>query len=118
MIIDIDNANMLLLDSSQQKASYQDMRGPLHAGTQGFLDFIRTAIRTTQENSELSPHNLGTRQIDGRPAVGYQLGGGGESVIIWADTKTALPMRIELGWVCNAPRSRISDSMCPSMPHL
>ncbi len=97
MIIDIDNANMLLLDSSQQKASYQDMRGPLHAGTQGFLDFIRTAIRKTQENSELSPHNLGTRQIDGRPAVGYQLGGGGESVIIWADTKTALPMCIELG---------------------
>ena len=96
MIIDIDNANMLLLDSDKKTASYQDMRGPLHAGTQGFLDFVRITIRKTQENSELSPHHLGTRQIDGRTAVGYQLGGGDESVIIWADTKTALPIRIEL----------------------
>lgn len=96
LIIDIDKNQMLMLETERKTASYQEMKGVFQHGAQGFMDFLRTAIRKAQENIESSPRNLGTRQIDGKTAVGYQLGDGGdESVIIWADTKTALLIRIE-----------------------
>ena len=96
MILDIENARMLHLDNSKKQASYFDMDGPLQYGTQGFLDFIRQTIRRTQENPEASAEKLGTRQINGRTAVGFAAGGQNEKIKIWADAKTSLPVRIEM----------------------
>ena len=96
MILDTENARMLNLENSKKQASYFDMAGPLQYGTQGFLDFIRQTIRRTQENPEASAEKLGTRQINGRTAVGFAAGDQNRRIEIWADTKTALPIRIEL----------------------
>jgi hypothetical protein len=48
-----------------------------------------------QENPDSVPEKIGTRQIDGRTAVGFSAGRGNEGITIWADQKTALPLRIE-----------------------
>ena len=91
MILDIENARMLHLDNSKKQANYFDMDGPLQYGTQGFLDFIRQTIRRTQENPEASAGKLGTKDINGRAAVGFAAGGQNEKIEIWADAKTSLP---------------------------
>ena len=102
MILDVENARMLHLEDSKKEAHYFDMKGPLQYGTQGFLDFLRKTIRKTQQESQFSAEKLGTRHIYGKTAIGFAAGGQHERIEIWADTKTSLPLRIEIK---NGPQS-------------
>jgi outer membrane lipoprotein-sorting protein len=95
MILDTDRARMLHLEIDKKEATFFDMNGPLQTGTHDFLKFIRHTIRKVQENPDSVPEKLGTRKIDGRTAVGFSAGRGNEGITIWADQKTALPLRIE-----------------------
>jgi hypothetical protein len=97
MVLDLDNARMLHLDNDKKEALYFDLNGPLQSGTQGFLNFIRTTITRLQENPEFSAEKLGYKTIDGKKAVGFAAGGQDVRIQIWADAKTSLPLRIELG---------------------
>lgn len=97
MVLDLDNARMLHLDTDKKEALYFDLNGPLQSGTQGFLEFIRTMISRLQENPEFSAEKLGSKTIDGKKAVGFAAGGQDARIQIWADIKTSLPLRIELG---------------------
>lgn len=97
MVLDLDNARMLHLDNDKKEALYFDLNGPLQSGTQGFLNFIRTTISRLQENPEFSAETLGSKTIDGKKAVGFAAGGQDARIQIWADIKTSLPLRIELG---------------------
>jgi hypothetical protein len=96
MILDIENARMLHLESGKKEALYFDMKGPLQQGTQEFLNFLRTTIRQMQEEPQFAAEKLGTRDIDGKKAVGYAAGNQTMRIQIWADTKTSLPVRIEM----------------------
>lgn len=97
MVLDLDNARMLHLDNDKKEALYFDLNGPLQLGTQEFLNFIRTTIRRLQENPEFSAERLEPKTIDGKKAVGFAAGGQDVRIQIWADAKTSLPLRIELG---------------------
>ena len=39
--------------------------------------------------------NLGTKEIDGRDAVGFRVGRGYQNYDVWADARTGAPVRIE-----------------------
>lgn len=93
MIIDLDNARMLTLDPKTKGAAYVDIQGPLQEGTKNLIDFVRKTITNLKD---LPVQELGYQNIDGRKAIGFQACGPNEKVTIWADPKTAQPIRIEL----------------------
>jgi len=93
MIIDLDNARMLTLDPPSKSAAYIDIQGPLQEGTKNLIEFVRKTITNLKD---LPVQELGQCNIDGRKAIGFQAKGPNEEVKIWADHKTAKPIRIEL----------------------
>jgi outer membrane lipoprotein-sorting protein len=94
MVIDLDKANMLLLDSEEKSAAYIDIQGDLSDRTQSFVNFLRNIITKMKDNPNIE--NLGEQTINGRKAVGFTGRGQNNEVTIWADAKTALPIRINI----------------------
>ena len=92
LIIDIDNAELLALDTEAKTAVYVDMEGDLGDRTRSYIKFVRQVIRHLQEGQV---ENLGEQIIDGQKAIGFVGRGPNEEVTIWADPQTALPIRIE-----------------------
>jgi hypothetical protein len=94
-IIDLDNAKMLALNDKDKTAVYVDIQGPLHEGTRIYINFLNNVVIELKDNSDIE--KLPEREIDGKKAVGFATSGPNqEDVKIWADPKTALPVRIEL----------------------
>ena len=91
-IIDLESAKMLALDDKEKTAAYVDIKGPLQEGTRNYIEFLRQVVVKLQDNYE----ELGEQEIDGQKAIGFVARGPNEEVKIWADAKTALPIRIEL----------------------
>ena len=96
MIIDLDNAKMLTLDPPSKGAAYIDIQGPLREGTRNLIEFVRNAVIRVKDRPDIPVQELGQREIDGRKAVGFLVRSHNEEVTIWADAKTATPIRIEL----------------------
>jgi predicted anti-sigma-YlaC factor YlaD len=93
MIIDLDNAKMLTLDPPSKSAAYVDIQGPLREGTKNLVEFVRKVITNLKD---LPVEKLGQREIDGRKAVGFLVRSQNEQITIWANPKTATPIRIEM----------------------
>jgi len=100
MIIDLNSTSMLVLDSEAKTASYLDIQGDLRDRTQSYVNFLRNIITKMKDNPSIE--NLGEQIIDGHKAVGFTGRGPNEEVTVWADAKTALPIRIYLrvGQMC------------------
>jgi len=92
LIIDIDNAKLLGLDTYAKTAIYVDIEGDLEDRHRSFIKFVRQIITQLQEGQV---EKLGEQVIDGQKAVGFVGKGQNEAVTIWADPETALPIRIE-----------------------
>ena len=92
MVLDTGSARMLHMDSSRKQAFYFDMEGALQMGTESFLEFLRETIRQVQADPEFSAQKVGTRQIDGRKAVGFAAGNANSGFTVWADAETSLPV--------------------------
>ncbi len=91
-IIDTESAKMLALDTEGKTAVYVDMQGPFGEGTRNYVEFLRQVVVKLQDNYE----ELGEQEIDGQRVIGFVSRGPNEEIKIWADPKTALPIRIEL----------------------
>ena len=96
LIIDLDNAKMLTLDPPNKGAAYVDIQGPLREGTRNLIEFVRNAVIRVKDRPDIPVQELGQQEIDGRKAVGFLVRSHNEEVTIWADAKTATPIRIEL----------------------
>jgi len=92
MVIDLESSKMLVLNDADNTAAYVDIQGPLQERTKSYVGAIRKIIVELQDNYE----ELGEQEIDGQKAVGFVIRGPNEEVKIWADPKTALPIRMEL----------------------
>ena len=92
MIIDIDNATLLALDTEAKTAVYADMAGELGDRHRSYIKFVRQIIRQLQDGQV---EELGEQVIDGQKAIGFVGRSQNEEVRIWADPETALPIRIE-----------------------
>jgi outer membrane lipoprotein-sorting protein len=92
MIIDMDNAKLLGLDTEAKTAIYVDIEGDLGDRTRNYIKFVRQIIGQLQDGQV---EELGERVIDGQKAIGFVGRGQNEEVRIWADPETALPIRIE-----------------------
>ncbi len=92
MVIDLESSKMLVLNDAGNTASYVDIQGSLGERTKSYVGAIRKIIAELQDNYE----ELGEQEIDGQKAVGFVIRGPNEEVKIWADPKTAHPIRMEL----------------------
>lgn len=95
LILDLDNAKMLSLDPKSKVAMYIDIKGPIGEGTRSYIGLVRNIVNDIEEHPDWPVQELGQQEIDGQRVIGFQVSGPNEEITIWADPKTALPVRIE-----------------------
>lgn len=88
-ILDVEEERMLILRTDEQTAQYIELEE-----VEDDMRFIRRAIMKLADRPRTE--RLGVHEINGRPAVGFTAGPPKQSVTIWADPETALPIRVEL----------------------
>lgn len=91
-IIDPESSQMLILTDEDKTAAYVDISGPYGERMQSHVKFLKQAITNLEDNFE----ELGEQEIEGRKTIAFLASGPNERVKIWADSETALPVRIEL----------------------
>ncbi|TWT80265.1 hypothetical protein CA13_16780 [Planctomycetes bacterium CA13] len=96
LIIDLDAAKMLALEPSDKSAALVDIKGPVEKGTKNYLGIVRNVLAEVEADPNRTARPLGEREIDGRTAVGFEVGGKDMKLTIWADPETSLAMRIEM----------------------
>lgn len=92
-IIDLDGGQMLVLDTETQTGSYIGIEGQLQDATKNYVKFLKQVIEQVKDGKV---EKIGEQVIDGQKAIGFVGKGQNEEVTIWADPKTAHPIRIEL----------------------
>jgi hypothetical protein len=96
LILDLDNAKMLTLDPKSKIAMYIDIEGRIQEGTRSYIGLVRNIVNDIEKHPDWPVQELRQQEIDGRRAIGFRARGENEEVTIWADAKTALPIRIEM----------------------
>ncbi len=92
-IVDLKSSKMLALDDKDKTAVLVDITGPIGEGTRIYVEFLQKELVKLKDNYE----ELGEQEIDGQKAIGFAATGrNNEQVKVWADPKTALPIRVEL----------------------
>ena len=91
-IFDTESAKMLTLHTEGKIAAHSDIQGSLQEGTRDYVASLRKIISDLQNNPDFKAKELGEKEIDGQKVVGFLAG----EFTIWADAKTALPVRIEV----------------------
>jgi len=92
-ILDLETGEMLVLENEGNTAFYADIKGGIQEGTQNYVKFLRQVIENVKEGHV---EKIGEKVIDGQKVIGFVGRSPNEKVTIWADPKTAHPIRIEL----------------------
>ena len=92
MIIDTENAKMLVLADEDKSATYVDIQGELGDRTKSYVGAMRKIIADLKDNHK----SLGEQELNGKKTIVFEAKGSNEVVKVWADPETALPVRIEL----------------------
>ncbi|OHB77303.1 MAG: hypothetical protein A2Z25_10640 [Planctomycetes bacterium RBG_16_55_9] len=82
-----------MIESEGKTAAVVDIQGPVQEGTKSYVEFLRQVINQVKDGQV---EKIGEQVIDGQKAIGFVGKGQNEAVTIWADPKTAHPIRIEL----------------------
>jgi hypothetical protein len=95
-IIDMETGKMLVLQATDKTAVYVNIQGQLQERTGGYIEFVRKVLMELKDSQKVE--KLGEQEIDGQKAIGFAGRGliGDGVVKIWANPKTAVPIRVEL----------------------
>ena len=93
-ILDTENGKMLVLHDEEKTATYVDIKGKLQEMTKSYIGFVREVLMELKDSPDVK--ELGEQEIDGRKAIGFSGRGRNQELKIWADPKTAVPIRVEL----------------------
>jgi hypothetical protein len=92
-IIDLESGRILNLTEAKKEAVYIDLKGL--PSMPNYMEQLRSVIVQLQDSPHFVVEDLGTRDIDGRKAVGFLAKHPRSEITIWADAKTGLPIRID-----------------------
>ncbi|HNS21693.1 MAG TPA: hypothetical protein PKH24_14405 [Sedimentisphaerales bacterium] len=92
-IIDLESSRILSLTEKTKEAVYVDLKGL--PSIPNYLDHLKNVFIKLQDSPHFEIQGLGTKQIDGRAAVGFLARHPNAEITLWADAKTGLPVRIE-----------------------
>ncbi|MHC4734039.1 MAG: anti-sigma factor family protein [Planctomycetota bacterium] len=94
-IIDMETGKMLVLQDADKTAVYVDIKGKLQEMSRSYIGFVREVLMELKDSQKVE--KLGEQEIDGRKAIGFSgRGNNNQELKIWADPKTAVPIRVEL----------------------
>jgi len=94
-ILDLENGKMLVLNDGDKTAAYVNIKGKLQEMSRSYIEFVREVLMELKDNPDVK--ELGEQVIDGRKAIGFSgRGNNNQELKIWADPKTAVPIRVEL----------------------
>jgi len=92
-IIDLEKGKILSLSSAKKEATYIDLKGL--PSIPNYLDTLKNVITELQESPDFSVEELGEQDMAGEKLIGFHAASPKLDVTIWADPRTALPVRIE-----------------------
>jgi len=92
-IIDLETSRILTLDIPKKEAAYIDLKGL--PSMPNYFETIRDLIVKLQDSPDFVVEELGKKEVNGRKAIGFRAKHPMAEIVIWADTKTARPIRIE-----------------------
>ncbi|MHC4537974.1 MAG: anti-sigma factor family protein [Planctomycetota bacterium] len=93
-ILDLENGKMLVLNDGDKTAAYVNIKGELQERSRSYIEFVRKVLMDLKDSPDVK--ELGEQEIDGQKAIGFSGRGTNVEVKIWADPKTAVPIRVEL----------------------
>ncbi len=93
IIIDLDQQKMLMLDHDKKTAVTIELAGL--DGVENYLQKLQNLVVRLQENPDFSIENQGLQEIEGIEYIVFVAHGDNQTITIWADAETALPVRIE-----------------------
>lgn len=93
IIIDLEQQKILTLDRASKTAVYIEFEGLDNA--KNYVELLRNTIIRFQNNPDFQVENRGLQKIDGRDYIVFVAESDNQTITIWADPKTALPIRIE-----------------------
>jgi len=94
VIIDLESSKVLTLLKQSKKAIYVDLKN-LPKIPENYLEKLQNLVSVLENEPNYVIEELAEKQIDGRRCVGFLARRPKGEVIIWADSQTALPIRIE-----------------------
>jgi len=92
-IIDLETGRILSLDSEKKEAEYIDLKGL--PSMPNYMEILRNVITELQDTPGFVVEELGEQEIQGRRVIGFRATHPKAEITIWADPRTALPIRIE-----------------------
>ncbi len=98
-IIDMQEGKIVILMPEEKTAMVMEVENmPDENKEQSQVNMffeIRRRIKQAQDDEDKSVEFLGEQEIDGRTAIGYRAQEAGQDMVVWADSESLLPIRIE-----------------------
>jgi len=93
ILIDLEQQKLVTIDHDKKTVMYLGLDGL--PDLKNYVELLRNTIIRLQENPNLQVEDRGVQEVDGRDYVVFVAHGDTDTITIWADPQTALPMRIE-----------------------
>lgn len=93
IIIDLEQMEVMILDHAGKTAVYIELDGL--GDLQNYLELLQDVVARMDGKEEYQVDNQGLQEIEGKDYIVFVAEIGDETITIWADPETALPIRIE-----------------------
>jgi len=93
IIIDLEQQKLLAIDHVKKTATYLGLSGL--PDLKNYVELLRDTITRLQNEPNFQVENRGLEEIKGKAYIVFVASGNNDTVTVWADSKTALPVRIE-----------------------
>ncbi len=93
IIIDFEQQKLLTIDHGKKTAVYIGLSGL--PDLKNYVELLRDTITRLQNKPSFHVEDRGLEEIDGKAYIVFVASGDNDTVTVWADSKTALPVRIE-----------------------
>jgi hypothetical protein len=93
IIIDLEQQQLLSIDHDKKTATYVGLEGL--GSIPNYVEHLQNLIKKLQDHPDVQVDSQGLREVDGQEYFVFVASAGNDSITIWADPDTALPIRIE-----------------------
>ncbi|MBN2317150.1 MAG: hypothetical protein JXM79_24705 [Sedimentisphaerales bacterium] len=93
ILIDLEQQKLVNIDHDKKTVIYLGLDGL--PSFQNYVEHLRNLILRLQDHPDVQVDNQGLREMNGQEYFVFVANIGDETITIWADSQTALPVRIE-----------------------
>lgn len=102
-IVDLNAGKIMNVIPSQKKVMIMNIKPDQKAQGQGqgsndYFERLRELLAKSRDAKDEQYKPIGTKEIDGKQAVGFRLDSPAAAVTLWGDAATGTPVRIESLW--------------------